>query len=253
MTVLVIAGIGAALFALELRQALRTRQRERKSVRTGRNLALAGMAGVVMNAIERPLAMRVAQHVEINSLGLVPLLVRQPLARIVLAAVLLDYGLYVWHVLTHKVPFLWRFHMVHHVDLDMDASTAIRFHFGEMLLSVPWRVAQVWVVGASPIAVSIWQTCLLASILFHHSNVKLPIAMERRLRLLVVTPRVHGIHHLPDQSFLNSNWSSGLAIWDLIHKTHRWSEDGDSPVGVPGFERKEQVTLAKCVTMPFAR
>ncbi len=134
--------------------------------------------------------------------------------------VLLDYGLYLWHVLTHKVQLLWRFHLVHHIDLDLDASTAIRFHIGEMLLSVPWRLAQARVAGASPMAISIWQTCLLMSILFHHSNVRLPIGVERRLRYLVATPRLHGVHHRPERTCLNSNWSSGLSIWDFIHRTH---------------------------------
>ena len=108
---------------------------------------------------------------------------------------LMDYTLYVWHVLTHRVPALWRFHAVHHIDLDLDASTAVRFHFGELTLSTPWRVAQVVVIGTSPLALSIWQTGLLMSILFHHSNVELPLAIERRLGRVFVTPRMHGIHH----------------------------------------------------------
>src|SRR5258706_3938 len=79
------------------------------------------------------------------------------------------------------VPGLWRYHAVHHVDLDLDASTAVRFHFGELTLSTPWRLAQVIVIGTSPLALSIWQTALLMSILFHHSNVEIPLALERRL------------------------------------------------------------------------
>ncbi|MEJ7607363.1 MAG: sterol desaturase family protein [Bryobacteraceae bacterium] len=169
------------------------------------------------------------------------------------AVVLLDYGLYLWHVLTHKVPLLWRFHRVHHIDLDLDASTALRFHFGEMLLSVPWRLAQVAVVGASPQAVAIWQTCLFVSILFHHSNVRLPIGLERRLRYAIATPRLHGIHHRPEQTCLNSNWSSGLSIWDIIHRTHRWHQDEQLQTGVPGYQRAEDVTLKRSLLLPFER
>ena len=87
---------------------------------------------------------------------------------------LLDYTLYIWHVLTHRVPFLWRFHLPHHVDLDLDASTALRFHFGEMMLAVPYRLLQVTLFGIDYRTYSIWQTFLFACILFHHSNLRLP-------------------------------------------------------------------------------
>jgi sterol desaturase/sphingolipid hydroxylase (fatty acid hydroxylase superfamily) len=247
-----IAGTAIVLFALETRQSLRRTRREDRIIRTGRNLAIAGLAGMVMNLIETPLLKRLAHRLEINELGLAHLLPRRyPALRIIAGVVLLDYGLYVWHVLTHKIPFLWRFHLVHHIDLDLDASTAIRFHFGEMLLSIPWRLAQARMAGASPMAVSIWQTCLLMSILFHHSNVRLPIGVERQLRYVIATPRLHGVHHRPEQTCLNSNWSSGLSLWDFIHHTHCWREDEQRATGVPDFQRPEQVTLPRCLTIPF--
>lgn len=246
-----VGGTAAVLFALETRQALRPAKREGRALRTGRNLALAGLAGVVMNLIETPLMRRVARHVERNELGAAYRLTRNPILRIVAGVALLDYGLYLWHVLTHKVPWLWRFHVVHHIDLDLDASTAIRFHFGEMLLSIPWRLAQVRLAGASPLAASIWQTGLLMSILFHHSNVRLPMGLERRLRWLIATPRLHGIHHRPEQKFLNSNWSSGLSIWDVVHGTHCWREDEQQSTGVPDYQRLQDVTLPRCLAIPF--
>src|SRR5215208_1822575 len=103
----------------------------------------------------------------------------------------MDYTLYLWHMLTHRVPALWRFHQVHHCDLDMDASTALRFHFAEMAISVPYRAAQVAVLGVAPRPLSIWQTFLFVSILFHHSNLRLPLWLERRLSWMIVTPRMH--------------------------------------------------------------
>lgn len=246
-----IGGTAAVLFVLEIRQALRRNRRESRVVRTGRNLAIAGLAGAVMNAIETPLLNRVARHVERNELGLAHYVTRNSMLRVVAGVLLLDYGLYIWHVLTHKVPLLWRFHMVHHIDLDLDASTAIRFHFGEMLLSVPWRLAQARVAGASPLAASIWQTLLMMSILFHHSNVRLPLRVERWLRFVIATPRLHGIHHRPETRFLDSNWTSGLSIWDLLHGTQRWREDEPPSIGVAGFQREEDVTLSRCLVLPF--
>src|SRR5690242_987623 len=146
----IVAGVGVCLAGLEFFRALRRERREPKVVHHARNLAIACGAMLAMQCVEKPFAMRLARRVERLELGLVPKLARPRMARRLLSVILLDYGLYVWHVLTHKVPVLWRFHLVHHVDLDLDASTAFRFHFGEMLLSVPWRLAQIRVVGASP-------------------------------------------------------------------------------------------------------
>jgi sterol desaturase/sphingolipid hydroxylase (fatty acid hydroxylase superfamily) len=169
-----------------------------------------------------------------------------------LAVVLLDYTLYIWHVLTHRLALLWRFHLVHHVDLDMDASTALRFHFGELALSIPWRAAQIMLIGVSPLSLSVWQTLLLLSIQFHHSNVRLPIRTERRLNRFIVTPRMHGIHHsiVPEEA--DSNWSSGLTIWDRLHGTLRLNVPQDEIViGVPAYRDPEEAQLETVLVMPF--
>jgi sterol desaturase/sphingolipid hydroxylase (fatty acid hydroxylase superfamily) len=196
--------------------------------------------------------MRAAAMVERRRWGLVKWL-RLPLwLEVCAAVVLMDYTLYLWHVLTHRVPLLWRFHAVHHIDLDMDASTAIRFHFGELMLSTPWRVAQVVAIGTSPLALSIWQTALLASILFHHSNLQLPLDVERRLSRVIVTPRMHGIHHSALRRETESNWSSGLSAWDWLHRTLRLNVPQlEITIGVPGFRSTDAVGLAKMLALPF--
>jgi sterol desaturase/sphingolipid hydroxylase (fatty acid hydroxylase superfamily) len=164
----------------------------------------------------------------------------------------MDYSLYLWHVLTHRVPFLWRFHLPHHVDLDMDASTALRFHAGEMLLSVPFRTMQVLVLGASVRAYSCWQTATFVSILFHHSNLRLPRRIEDAVALFVMTPRLHGIHHDAVETHTNSNWSSGLTVWDRLHGTFRRDVPQDEVVpGVPAYQSPVDVTFPKLLKMPF--
>jgi sterol desaturase/sphingolipid hydroxylase (fatty acid hydroxylase superfamily) len=171
---------------------------------------------------------------------------------VTVAVVLMDYTLYIWHVLTHRVPFLWRFHLVHHVDLDLDASTALRFHFGELLLSVPWRAAQVLVLGVSPLALSTWQTLLLVSIMFHHSNVRLPIDVEQTLNRIIVTPRMHGIHHSIMREETDSNWSSGLTIWDRLHGTLRLDVPQDQiTIGVPAYRSPEELAFPAILKLPF--
>jgi sterol desaturase/sphingolipid hydroxylase (fatty acid hydroxylase superfamily) len=175
-------------------------------------------------------------------------------SHVALAVFLLDYTLYVWHVLAHRVPWLWRFHLVHHVDLDLDASTALRFHFGELALSVPWRAAQIAAIGVTPDALRLWQNALLVSILFHHSNLRLPIAIERAIAWLVVTPRMHGIHHSVVPEETNSNWSSGLTLWDRLHGTLRLNvPQQDVVIGIPAFRDPDDVSLGKALELPFLR
>jgi len=246
-----VAGTFLVLSIVERRRPLR-RPVEPMLPRTGRNLAIAAIGAAAIHIVETPIVRRVAALVERRRWGLVKQ-VRLPLwLEVTCAVLLLDYTLYVWHVLTHRVPLLWRFHAVHHIDLDMDASTAVRFHFGELTVSTIWRVAQVLGIGASPLSLSIWQTGLLMSILFHHSNVRLSPGAERRLGKLVVTPTLHGIHHSVVQEETNSNWSSGLTIWDRLHGTLRPAVLHESvTVGVPAFRDPGDVTLPKMLALPF--
>lgn len=243
----------AALFWLERRRPLRSAV-EPKVTRTARNLTVAGISAVALQLTEAPAALGLAALVERHNLGLLKLVSLPVWLETLLGVVLLDYTLYVWHVLTHKVPFLWRFHLVHHVDLDLDASTALRFHFGELAVSVPWRVVQVIVIGVSPLSYLTWQVFMFLSILFHHSNVELPIRMERWLNRLFVTPRMHGIHHSIVHEEADSNWSSGLTIWDRLHGTLRLNvPQREITIGVPAYRKPEDVELLKILPMPFGK
>lgn len=244
-------GALAALVWLERRRPLR-REIEPKLARGARNLAVAAVGAGALLFIERPAILPLTQFVDINRWGLVKQLQLPWWLEVVLAVVLLDYTLYVWHYLTHRIPFLWRFHVAHHLDLDLDASTALRFHFGELALSVPWRAAQVIVIGVSPMAYLAWQIFVFPSIMFHHSNVELPIRLERWLNCLIVTPRMHGIHHSIVEAETNSNWSSGLTIWDWLHGTLRLNvPQNEITVGVAAYRDPEEVKLKEVLTLPF--
>ena len=236
---------------LERRRPLR-RAVEPKLPREARNLAAAVAGAAALAVAEQPVAERLCALVERRRWGLLKAAKLPAWAEVPLAVLLLDYTLYHWHVLTHRLPFLWRFHVVHHADLDLDASTALRFHFAELVLSVPWRAGQILAVGVSPLALSVWQTLLLLSVLFHHSNVRLPVAWERRLNRVVVTPRMHGIHHSAVKEETNSNWSSGLTVWDWLHGTLnlRVPQDGIN-VGVPAYRDPREVGLLGILKLPF--
>jgi sterol desaturase/sphingolipid hydroxylase (fatty acid hydroxylase superfamily) len=244
-------GVLAGLVLLERKRPLR-RESESRLRRNGRNLAVAALGALTVQLLESPVVRPLARSIEKRKLGLLKRLNLPRPLEIIAAVVLMDYTLYLWHVLTHRVPFLWRFHAVHHVDLDLDASTALRFHFGELAVSVPYRAAQVVLIGVDAEALTYWQTFLSLSILFHHSNVRLPRQLESALSWFLVTPRMHGIHHSNEPAEANANWSSGLACWDRIHRTFRLDIPQEQiHIGVKGIDTEERVLLSKILTQPF--
>lgn len=249
-----IAGAFCALAWLERRRPLRKQIAEPKLKREIRNLAVAAIGAGALMLLERPAILPLAHFVEGHNWGLLRQLRIPRWLEIALAVVLLDYTLYIWHYLTHRVPLLWRFHLAHHIDLDLDASTALRFHFGELALSVPWRAAQVMIIGVSPIAYLTWQVLVFPSILFHHSNVELPIRVERWLNRFIVTPRMHGIHHSIVEGETNSNWSSGLTVWDWLHGTLKLNVPQDQiTTGIAAYRDPKEVRLTEMLTLPFRK
>lgn len=167
---------------------------------------------------------------------------------------LLDYGNYLWHILNHKVPLLWRFHLVHHTDVDLDLTTAIRFHAGEMVTSVFFRGLAVLVTGASPLQVLIYEIFFEAATQFHHSNWKLPIRFERALNKLIVTPRMHGIHHSIKRSETDSNYSVVFSFWDRIHGSVNLNIPQSAIItGVPVYNDPKELTVGYLLKLPFTR
>ena len=250
------AATGVVFFLLllyETRRPLR-KQRESKLLRVARNLTAGGIALAVVTLLQTPFLVPVAKWAARRHVGLFNLIEMPRPVAIALLVVLLDYTLWIWHRLNHVVPFFWRFHLVHHVDRDMDASTAFRFHFGEQALSVGYRILQVAVLGADPLSLWIWQGLLSVAIVFHHSNSRLPLGLERVLCRIIVTPRMHGIHHSNYRNEANGNWSSLLSVWDYLHGTVLLGVPQDAvEIGVPAYEREEDVTIGEILAMPFRR
>lgn len=246
-------GVFIGLVLLELRRPLRKGESEPKLRRNLRNMATAGVSAIAVMLTATPVTVPLTRFVQRRKWGLVKWLWLPLWLEVPVALVLLDYLLYLWHIAFHKVPFFWRFHQVHHVDLDMDTSTAIRFHFGEMVMSTVLQVFQILTIGVSPLTFSIWNTWLLSEIAFHHSNVALPFRIERWLCRFIVTPRMHGIHHSIVPEEVNSNWSSGLTVWDWLHGTLRLNvPQNHLTLGVAAFPEVEQVVLPRLMEMPFA-
>lgn len=246
-----LTGLVGILLLLERRRPLRERA-DPGLRRLARNAAVAGTTALVVNIVERPLVTRLGEQVARRRWGLVPSLRLPAAAATVVTLALLDYTLYLWHILLHRLPLLWRFHAAHHVDLDLDVSTALRFHFGEFLASVPWRLAQVLLIGVDRRRLALWQKLTLAEVLFHHADLRLPLGLERWLARLIVTPRLHGVHHSTRAEERDSNFSSGLALWDTVHGTgHAMVPQREIVIGVPPYRETRQVTLARTLLLPF--
>lgn len=170
-------------------------------------------------------------------------------AGLALDLLLLDFLIYWWHRANHRVPFLWRFHEVHHLDRTLDATTAVRFHFGEVLLSAGAR-AVVIVIFAIPItSVLVFEGLVLMATIFHHSNLRLPQGVERALSRVIITPGIHWVHHHKVRRDTDSNYGTILSIWDPIFRSRSATRRRlGMPIGVEGYNEQP---LPQLLLRPF--
>jgi sterol desaturase/sphingolipid hydroxylase (fatty acid hydroxylase superfamily) len=184
----------------------------------------------------------------LNNIGQVPYVLR-----VVLGAMALDFTIYVQHVLHHAVPTLWRLHMVHHSDLDYDVTTGLRFHPVEIILSMGIKLTAVAGLGAPALAVLIFEVALNTTSMFNHGNVFLPSRIDRVLRLFVVTPEMHRVHHSVIIRETNSNFGFNFPWWDRLLGTYRdqpsMGHEGMT-IGVSHIRKPERLTLPRLIVMP---
>ena len=248
-----LAGFGLALFLLERFVPLR----ESKSRLVGRllvNLAFSALALAAVALFVRPAVEASFAGLAERPLGLTHRIPLPAPAQGVLAFLLMDLSFYYWHRLNHRVPLLWRFHSVHHLDPDLDVSTALRFHFGELAFSAGFRIAQILVIGVSPWAYAAYEVVFQVNTFLQHGNVRLPIRLERALHRLLVTPRMHGIHHSQVRRETNSNCGVVFPWWDRLHRTLVLDvPQADVTIGVPGYSKPEDNGLWNAVCHPFRR
>jgi len=248
---LAVAGVAliGGLWLAERARPLR-RQTHDTTTRQVRNIAMGAGTMLVVTAIEMPLLTRLAKN---NRPGLVRAIPLPRPLQIALGVAAMDYAYYWWHIATHKVPFLWRFHRVHHIDPDMDMTTALRFHAVDMLVSLPFRVAQVLLTGADPTILTAHRRFFDASVLFHHSNLRLPGQWDERLSLVFTTPGMHGVHHSKVPEDMSSNWTSGLSLWDRLHGTLRRKPQDTIDIGVADRASAADLSLGNSLTAPFRK
>lgn len=228
------------------------RDRLRHAVRN-LTLGLLSAVALALALLAAPSIALVSAWSEDSGFGLLRVLKLPPMAATVAAILLFDGWMYLWHRANHELHFLWRFHRVHHSDPEMDATSAIRFHAGEILISSALRLAVVPLLGISLRQLLLYETLLLPAILFHHSNLNFPEKLDRWLRIVLVSPAVHRVHHSRVMVETNSNYASVFSFWDRIAGTFRLRRNG-RPVnfGLDEYDGEEWQQVTGLLTMPFA-
>ncbi len=250
---LIPVAIFALLFILERFFPLRKATRSLLA-RLAANLAISVFTFMAAVGLLQPAVQTALRWSAVKPLGIVHLVPLPSPFLFVLSLLLMDLTFYYWHLANHRVPFLWRFHNVHHIDPDLDVSTAFRFHFGEIALSAGFTLLQVTLIGPSAWAFAVYQLVFQAEVLFHHSNVRLPISVERVINWVLVTPRMHGIHHSQVQRENNSNFGTVFPWWDRLHRTLGVNiPQEEVVVGIPAYTLREDNSFWNVLLMPFRK
>jgi sterol desaturase/sphingolipid hydroxylase (fatty acid hydroxylase superfamily) len=253
LTLALTAAVFVALFVLERFLPLR-RRCSSLLPRVILNLIISAAAFAVAAMLVRPAAIATLSWTTQKPFGLVHLLALPSTLQFIAAFLLMDLTFYWWHIANHRIGFLWRFHNVHHIDPDLDVSTGFRFHFGEVGMSAAFRVMQVLLIGISMPAFAVYELVFQGNTLFHHSNLRLPIRLERLLNKVLVTPRMHGIHHSQVRRENNSNYGVVFPWWDRVHRTLGLNiPQAEIAIGIPGYSQPDDNRLKNALLMPFRK
>lgn len=218
-------------------------------------IALGSLLVRIMGALAVPLvAVGAAFFAEAHGWGVLNFLAWPAWLEIVLALLALDLAIWFQHLVTHKVPVLWRLHRMHHTDRDVDVTTALRFHPIEIALSMLWKIACVLALGASPLAVILFEVILNGCAMFNHANLRLPRRLDRFLRVFLVTPDMHRVHHSVLRAEHDSNYGFNLSLWDRAFGTYvPQPRDGHESmtIGLPEYQSEEPSRLWWALSLPW--
>ncbi len=227
---ILISAVFAACFFAERRWPLRQWTQPRLS-RLLTNLSLGILSAGLVRLLFYSSVLETAALTSSRNWGLLGFFPLNSRVGGLVSFLLLDYTLYLWHWMNHNVPFLWRFHNVHHVDLDLDVGTSARFHVGELSLATGFRLLQIVVIGVDPLTLLIFDAVVWPA-----------------------TPRMHGIHHSIVQGETNSNFSTVFSFWDRLHSTLRLNvPQAALSIGVPSYRRPDETTFLQSLLLPFRR
>ena len=253
----VFAGVFVVMAAIEL-----MRPKRRLSVSKARrwltNLGIAGTGTVVLRLMAMlavPVAaVAAAAFAQEHGLGLLNHLAWPYWIKLVIALLALDLAIWFQHLASHKVPVFWRLHRVHHADRDIDVTTAVRFHPIEIALSMLWKIVVVVPLGASPFAVFLFEVILNACAMFNHANIALPSGLDRVLRLVIVTPDMHRVHHSVLRNEHDRNYGFNLSLWDQLFRTYRAEPEAGQQgmtIGLTPYQTEAPTRFVWSLALPF--
>jgi len=226
-----------------------------KAVRWVNNLGLVAFNTVLLRLLFPAAAVGMAVFATDQGWGLFNYLQTPAWLAIPTAVMAMDFVIWLQHVMVHAVPALWRLHRVHHADLDYDLTTGARFHPIEIILSMLIKFATIMVLGPPVVAVIVFEVILNGMAMFNHGNVRLPLALDRALRWLIVTPDMHRVHHSVEDDEANSNFGFNLSWWDRLFGTYRDQPRGGHAgmtIGIHGYRQPRQVSwLPGLLALPF--
>jgi sterol desaturase/sphingolipid hydroxylase (fatty acid hydroxylase superfamily) len=211
-------------------------------------------SSILLRIIFPAAAVGAALWAQTNGYGLFRVTGTDPILAGLLSFIILDFAVWLEHVASHKVPLLWRIHRMQHADTGFDLTTGLRFHPLEIVLSMIWKAAIVVALGAPVLSVLIFEIVLNGSSMFNHSNAKLPLALDRVLRPLIVTPDMHRVHHSTDIRETDSNYGFNFAVWDRLFRTYN-----DQPrlghdrmeIGLEHYRGEEPARFLWALALPF--
>lgn len=246
-----------ALFAiLAIAEALAPRRKRSvmRWYRWANNLLIVLLNTLVLRLLFPAAAVGLAFYVESEGWGVLPQLALPQTISIILSILLLDLAIYGQHVAFHKVPLLWRLHRMHHADLDFDVTTGLRFHPFEILLSMIIKFAAIAALGAPPVAVLLFELILASTSMFNHSNLRLALGVDAILRLVLVTPDMHRVHHSVVREETDSNFGFNVPWWDRLFGTYRAQPRAgheSMQIGLGMFRTERDLRIDRMLVQPF--
>lgn len=227
-------------------------KRQHRVLHAWRNLSMGVINGLLMGLLFSGITMVVIHLTQANRWGILNVLDDSGMERGLLAILLFDLWMYLWHRANHRISFLWRFHRTHHSDTEMDSTSALRFHFGEIVFSSILRLLVIPLIGISYAELLIYEIILQPIIIFHHSNIALPEKIDRILRAVIVTPNMHRVHHSQIQTETDSNYASIFSWWDRFAGTFKRRKDARVIVyGLAYFRELEWQSFKGMLRTPF--
>lgn len=246
--------IGVLILMVALESLFPARDRvQKRSARWLTNFGMVVIDTLAIRIVFPIIAVGVALWAEAQGVGLLNVISLPVWAKVTLAIICLDLIIYWQHVAFHRIPMLWRLHKVHHVDRDLDATSGLRFHPVEIVLSMLIKMAAVLALGAPVLAVIIFEIALNAFALFNHANVRLPQWGERPLRMVLVTPKLHRIHHSIIERETNTNYGFSVIWWDKIFRTYTDKPEGELTLGLSEHQTDSPSKLLWSLVLPFRR